>query len=178
MSRIPALRADGLLCASQDTVLGEDKERFRLRLMEQREDVLERIAEWQAAREQKLEAARRDRDSQELAACTFAPKTSEYTAPPPSGPVIVRGLGRHMELRELAARKEDDQRCVIGTLLTKIIFYLQACHCFALFYHVNGWTSHLYTISADVATSKSSAKTDTATAIPLSQPSQSRSIFR
>jgi hypothetical protein len=85
-------------------------EPFRLRVGEDAESLQRRIAAWRAAREAALAAAKREAEFAELAQCTFAPATTA-AAPPvpqPTGPVVVRGLGRHLELRELAVRLAEE----------------------------------------------------------------------
>ena len=56
-------------------------------------------------------------EHEQLKDCTFRPQITPATAPPPKGrarrksaPVIVRGLGRHLQLREAARRKKEEQR--------------------------------------------------------------------
>ena len=48
---------------------------------------------------------------QELRECTFQPNVSliKQAVPEPDGPVIVRGLGRHLELKEMAKKKEEEK---------------------------------------------------------------------
>ncbi len=42
--------------------------------------------------------------------CTFAPEIKRDAVKQPEGPVIVRGLGRFIETKELARRLEEEQR--------------------------------------------------------------------
>ena len=47
----------------------------------------------------------------ELEECTFSPAiVRKSSSQGKGGPVVIRGLGRHLELRELAKRKEEEQR--------------------------------------------------------------------
>lgn len=61
------------------------------------------------AKEAKLEMGRLAAEYEALQACTFTPQIS---APPPqaTGPVVVRGLGRYLELRDMARKQEDERR--------------------------------------------------------------------
>mmetsp|Transcript_7079 Transcript_7079/g.19990 ORF Transcript_7079/g.19990 Transcript_7079/m.19990 type:complete len:160 (-) Transcript_7079:34-513(-) len=49
------------------------------------------------------------RESQELRHCTFTPEVNRGVPPAKTGPVVVRGLGRHLEMQELARRRKEDQ---------------------------------------------------------------------
>ncbi|EFJ49725.1 hypothetical protein VOLCADRAFT_104176 [Volvox carteri f. nagariensis] len=53
-----------------------------------------------------LTEARALREYEELKECTFTPAINR-TVPKPTGPIAVPGLGRHMELRELARKKRE-----------------------------------------------------------------------
>lgn len=56
------------------------------------------------ARHQKIAAERRQRELDELAECTFQPQTNDFIADNSEEVVIVKGLGRHLELQELKRR--------------------------------------------------------------------------
>ena len=76
----------------------------------------------------RLEQLRAQREQQELKECTFQPETNPYVASrrslqqhsnmrinrgvlkPHNGPVLIRGVGRFMELRELAKRQEAERK--------------------------------------------------------------------
>ena len=62
------------------------------------------------AREEKLLKARREMEYHEMQGCTFAPEIRREPVRQPDGPVIVRGLGKFLETKELAKRLEDEQR--------------------------------------------------------------------
>jgi hypothetical protein len=69
------------------------------------------IDEETASKEQRLERVRRTLAHEEMRDCTFQPDVSRTArTAPATGPVVVRGLGRHLELRDLARRKEEEQR--------------------------------------------------------------------
>lgn len=94
---------------------------LRLAVASDPEHVTERIAEHAAASAAALEAARRRAEYEELKACTFAPQTAASQASlarakaaveADGGVVVVHGLGRHLELKELTRRMEEEKRCV------------------------------------------------------------------
>ena len=62
------------------------------------------------ARHQKIAAERRQRELEELKECTFKPLTNDFIADNSEEVVIVKGLGRHLELQELKRRQEEDKR--------------------------------------------------------------------
>ena len=83
-----------------------------------RMDAIRRKQEEQEAWRQQVIA---EREIQELQECTFAPKlhttggggssssNRRPTVRQPTGPVVVRGLGRYLEVREMARRKEAEK---------------------------------------------------------------------
>jgi hypothetical protein len=75
------------------------------------ESVLERIEGMQRDKENRLQEMRREQEYQELRDCTFQPeRVSTASVPKAKGPVVVRGLGRYLELQELARRQQEDKR--------------------------------------------------------------------
>jgi len=70
--------------------------------------LLQRIAAYREEKEAKLLEARAAREEAELLECTFTPEVNQGVAPP-GAPVVVRGLGRHMELQDLARRQREEQ---------------------------------------------------------------------
>ena len=83
------------------------------------EHVSERVAEVIAAQEAKREAARKRAEFDELKLCTFVPETAvsktslakmKQSAEIDGGVVVVRGLGRHLELKELSRHMEEEKR--------------------------------------------------------------------
>jgi hypothetical protein len=48
----------------------------------------------------------------EMKACTFAPEIVRESVKQPDGPVVVKGLGRFLETRELARHLQEDLKCV------------------------------------------------------------------
>ena len=74
------------------------------------------------ARERRLQECRSSMEYEELKGCTFQPKTNKQPRAKAGragreaggggggggGPVVVRGLGRHLELKELAKRQKEE----------------------------------------------------------------------
>lgn len=84
--------------------------KYRLNL-DDPEGLTERIEEQRREREEKAEEQRRLREFNELKECTFQPNVSisKKHVPERGGPVIVRGLGRHLELKEMAKKQEEER---------------------------------------------------------------------
>ena len=59
-------------------------------------------------KEEKLEQMRREREHNALKECTFQPAILA-AAPKSTAPVIVRGLGRYLELKEMAKSQEEER---------------------------------------------------------------------
>mmetsp|Transcript_19937 Transcript_19937/g.25457 ORF Transcript_19937/g.25457 Transcript_19937/m.25457 type:complete len:181 (+) Transcript_19937:180-722(+) len=74
------------------------------------ETIVPIIEQRRQEKENKLEQLRREKEYKELKECTFVPLTNEGTPVRGNGPVIVRGLGRHLELKEMARRQEEEQK--------------------------------------------------------------------
>lgn len=89
---------------------GAERAPFRIAASSDPDGVGDRISRLMHEKQEKLERARRAQEYQELEECTFEPKAAAPPVKQPSGPVVVRGLGRHLEQRERAQRKADDQR--------------------------------------------------------------------
>jgi hypothetical protein len=93
--------------------------------------MLQKIEEIREARRQKLEDQRHTQEFEALQECTFAPRINKpkksktrpsqhvhpptQTVSPPSDTevVIVRGLSRFLELKELAKRQEEERRYIM-----------------------------------------------------------------
>ena len=50
------------------------------------------------------------RELADLRECTFAPALPPAPAPEPSAPIVVRGLGRHLELKHQAIKQRQDRQ--------------------------------------------------------------------
>ena len=76
------------------------------------DEMSRRIEAQMQEREAKLEQARRVAQHDQLKECTFAPKLRAKSAAEPAdaSPVVVRGLGRYMELKEMAKRQAEAQK--------------------------------------------------------------------
>jgi len=70
--------------------------------------LMDNIQEELQKKEEHLSEKRREREEEYYAACTFNPETTKSYQEPDSV-VVVSGLGRYFELRDLARRKEEDQ---------------------------------------------------------------------
>eukprot|EP00878_Enallax_costatus_P021208 GHUV01022446.1.p1 GENE.GHUV01022446.1~~GHUV01022446.1.p1 ORF type:complete len:368 (+),score=115.39 GHUV01022446.1:191-1294(+) len=73
--------------------------------------VVRRLHSAQQSKEDKVEAAMSFKQYQELKQCTFAPEINKEV-PRQQGPVLVRGLGRFMELKEMAKRQAEQKAAV------------------------------------------------------------------
>ena len=62
------------------------------------------------ARHQKIAADRRAKEAAEMAECTFKPLTNDFIKDNSEEVVIVKGLGRHLELQELKKRKDEERK--------------------------------------------------------------------
>ncbi|ETW04639.1 hypothetical protein, variant 1 [Aphanomyces invadans] len=78
------------------------------------ETCLQQIEQARIMRRQKLEDQRNSLEFQELQACTFAPAINRPTPRPSRAPVVVRGLGRFLELKQLAKRQEAELKYVVS----------------------------------------------------------------
>ena len=113
------------------------------------DSVLERVAQQARDRDEKLERLRREREAEELRECTFAPKvqpraagakkeggravvSSDATRGGEGGEgasgVVVRGLGRYMELKQMAkaqaeAQKQREQRAFLTEPSARTLAY-------------------------------------------------------
>ncbi|ETV65677.1 hypothetical protein, variant 1 [Aphanomyces astaci] len=83
---------------------------------------LQQIEQARMTRRQKLEDQRNSLEFQELQACTFAPTINKSTTKPSRGPVVVRGLGRFLELKQLAKRQVAERKYVCCHRLLHVVF--------------------------------------------------------
>eukprot|EP00741_Cyanophora_paradoxa_P003255 tig00000691_g3163.t1 len=73
------------------------------------DEYLKRVEREQKAKEAKLEQTRRAMEYDELRVCTFTPEIRRERPASPAGPIVVRGLARHMELRDHARRLAEEK---------------------------------------------------------------------
>ncbi|KAK9839459.1 hypothetical protein WJX81_003613 [Elliptochloris bilobata] len=73
-------------------------------------DQVAHMEEQRRQRQAALEAQRAARERAELAQCTFTPAVLPAAPPAPQGPVLVRGLDRHLGLRDAARKLEAERR--------------------------------------------------------------------
>ena len=74
------------------------------------ETLTERIKHHAMRKDAAIDQERRRREYEELKECTFKPAVSSKPVKSQAGPIIVRGLGRHLELKELAQKKEEEKK--------------------------------------------------------------------
>jgi hypothetical protein len=94
---------------------------FRLAVGADPDGVGDRVQEHMQRRQAKLDRERRAQEYRELQDCTFVPRMVAEPPRPPTGPVVVRGIAKHMEnrdraekLREEAKRREEEAFQVRG----------------------------------------------------------------
>lgn len=78
-------------------------------------ELTRRLEAQQLERGARLERSRREAEHDRLKECTFAPKmheskTEKGSSQEERSPVVVRGLGRYMELKDMAKRQAEAQR--------------------------------------------------------------------
>jgi len=92
--------------------LHSDENAFRMgygRICENADVVEKRMRQRQAELEEKLERERHAKVVEKLKDCTFHPEINSQRPKTNKGPVVVRGLGRFLELRDLAKRREEEK---------------------------------------------------------------------
>lgn len=73
--------------------------------------LLKDIKKKQSARERRMDKIKSERDYNEMKECTFVPKTVDRKrVKQPTGPVLVRGMARFMELKQLKKQMDEEQR--------------------------------------------------------------------
>lgn len=95
------------LVAHPDDMSEEDYERFRLDVANP-EALGHKISAFRQEKADKIEQTRRALEYEQLKGCTFEP---EVTRKPRAqqGPVVVRGLGRYLELKEMQRRLDAER---------------------------------------------------------------------
>lgn len=69
----------------------------------------ERIKDKERKKMAECEHVKKKKEYEELKECTFTPAIKRNLPKQPPGPIVVRGLGRHLELKELAQRQAEDK---------------------------------------------------------------------
>ena len=82
--------------------------RFRIDVSKP-EKIMGRIDEYRRSRNAKLRQTRQGMEYENMKNCTFAPTTSRMPVKQ-QGPVVVRGLGRYLELRDLAKKLDEEKQ--------------------------------------------------------------------
>ena len=78
-------------------------------LVSEPETLTERAKEREMQREAAMEEIRKSRDFEELRDCSFTPKINRRVIKA-KGPVVVRGLVRHLEVQQNANRKAQEKK--------------------------------------------------------------------
>lgn len=86
---------------------GETKKTINLR---EPEKMARDIRQAQFEKEERRRSELVLREIEELRECTFQPDVKTYFVPRAQKPVVVKGLGRHMELQQLTAKKKEELR--------------------------------------------------------------------
>jgi hypothetical protein len=82
---------------------------FRVNV-KQPEKIVKAIDAYRRDREMKLRQTRQEVEYESMKECTFAPDVAGAKVPKQTGPVVVRGLGRYLELKDLAKRLETEKK--------------------------------------------------------------------
>ena len=69
----------------------------------------QRIKDKEREKMSQCQQVKKKKEYEELKECTFTPAIKRTVPKQPPGPIVVRGLGRHLELKELAQRQAEDK---------------------------------------------------------------------
>lgn len=69
----------------------------------------QRIKNKEREKMSQCQQVKKKKEYEELKECTFTPAIKRVVPKQPAGPIVVRGLGRHLELKELAQRQAQDK---------------------------------------------------------------------
>ncbi len=94
---------------AQEIVANLPDSQFRVNVNEPQQ-IVKAIDAYRRDREMKLRQTRQEVEYEAMKECTFAPDVAGARVPKQSGPVVVRGLGRYLELKDLAKRLEDEKQ--------------------------------------------------------------------
>ena len=75
----------------------------------QPDTLTQRIKEKERQKMAQCEQVKKKKEYEELKECTFTPAIKRAVPKQASGPIVVRGLGRHLELKELAQRQSEEK---------------------------------------------------------------------
>eukprot|EP00899_Mesostigma_viride_P020277 jgi/Mesvir1/28250/Mv26211-RA.1 len=96
-------------CPFQPQLIAKKKDVNRSISYLEPETIVTKLVQDAKRKERELEEARIAKELAELQECTFTPALSGWAPPVDTGPVVVRGLGRHMELKQLAKSLEEER---------------------------------------------------------------------
>lgn len=72
--------------------------------------LIEKLEEQRRNKEKKLHALRREMERHELESCTFKPFVNRHVPEMKNKPVIIKGLGKHLEQKEKRRQLQEEQR--------------------------------------------------------------------
>eukprot|EP00698_Gefionella_okellyi_P002723 TRINITY_DN12591_c0_g1_i1.p1 TRINITY_DN12591_c0_g1~~TRINITY_DN12591_c0_g1_i1.p1 ORF type:complete len:634 (+),score=152.18 TRINITY_DN12591_c0_g1_i1:129-2030(+) len=72
--------------------------------------MLQKMEEYKKLRDLKMEQARQSMEYESLKGCTFNPEINRSQVKASQGPIVVRGMGRYLELKELARRQLEEKK--------------------------------------------------------------------
>lgn len=94
---------------AKEIVQNLPESQFRVNV-KQPEKIVKAIDAYRRDREMKLRQTRQEVEYESMKECTFAPDVAGAKVPKQTGPVVVRGLGRYLELKDLAKRLEKEKK--------------------------------------------------------------------
>jgi hypothetical protein len=106
----PQISKTTRLIAAQRIRPDDQHAKYRLDGGKTTRSILQHIEKDKHARERRLDSARKAHEYHEMKECTFHPKIVGPVVKPASGPVLVRGLARFMELKERKKQMDAEQR--------------------------------------------------------------------
>lgn len=101
-------------CTFQPNLMTREKPQFRhieSKYRSGEDNIAKMIKEEQDERQEWIEQERRNKEYDEIKDCTFKPRIKNKVGiPGEKDVVVVRGLSRHLELRELKQRQEQEKK--------------------------------------------------------------------
>ena len=94
--------------ASSQSIGAQERSRYSMDVTDV-ETLTQRIKDKQREKMAQCQMVKKKKEYEELKECTFTPAIRRAAPKSAAGPIVVRGLGRHLELKELAQRKAEEQ---------------------------------------------------------------------
>ena len=88
--------------------LPQERSRYSMDVT-QVDTLTQRIKEKERQKMAQCQQVKKKKEYEELKECTFTPAIKRAVPKQASGPIVVRGLGRHLELKELAQRQSEEK---------------------------------------------------------------------